>query len=161
MPYMETTIDPQAPVYFNVIRAVGADCPNEKEDVKLVQFLLQQIYKMAPAAAPKGVMTVDGICGPITKNWILKFQLDMRGVGNPVQADKRVDRGRNHSSMGSLSKSFYTIVLLNVVLSKVNPGALARVPSVVKLTPAGMVPPPQADVVYEDYPRQVPAVGGL
>src|ERR1044072_7859232 len=112
------------PVFYNVLLAVGNNAPNLKEDVLLVQFLLFETYsgklKFAPFnTRPQGNMTVDGICGPITKNWILKFQLDIRFIGGNPLLDKRIDRAREVIS--SISRTVYTIISLNQIVKQVRP----------------------------------------
>lgn len=68
MGFIDTTNEPAIPIFYNGTHAVGKDCPNHLDDVKLVQILLREIYKNPRLTAPKGVMKVDGICGPTTFN---------------------------------------------------------------------------------------------
>lgn len=58
--------------FYNVDRAVGPGCPNQRDDVLLVQYLLKWLYAksgdlhyrtLQPLSEP---MKVDGIAGPIT-----------------------------------------------------------------------------------------------
>lgn len=122
-------IDLEDPVdshpFYNVTFAVGKGCPNYKEDVLLVQFFLQRIYKnnMMKAQTPKGAMKVDGKCGPITSNWILKFQIDMMNGGLECYPDGIVNKAGNNKSnwISSISKTKYTIRLLNNGLRKLEP----------------------------------------
>ncbi|MDX2150434.1 MAG: hypothetical protein SFV54_06855 [Bryobacteraceae bacterium] len=160
MAFLDTTKDQQLPLFYNVTRGVGYWCPNEEQDVRLVQYLLQTVYAKVPWTSPKGKMKVDGKCGPITENWILKFQLDLRGQKQSVTADRRVDRVRDNKVAGSFSKTIYTLLWLNHMAQRVDPLAFAKVPDQVQLTPIGAVPPPKDDfIVPQSLP--VPAVGGL
>lgn len=112
--------------FYNVTKAVGYGCPNEKEDAMMVQFFLKRIYqtKEMKALTPKGAMTVDGKVGPITRNWILKFQLDMRNGGYACYADGVMDKAGNETNadnfVASLSRTKYTIRLLNNGLRKLD-----------------------------------------
>ena len=104
--------------FYNVTDAVGAGTPNRKLDVMLVQYFLKRIYEhpeYAPAM-PQGKMVVDGVCGPITKNWILKFQLDANEEFGGVALDRRVDRARGGAAgqkKGTISGTFYTVLFMN------------------------------------------------
>lgn len=130
MPFVDRTEHPDLPVFMNITFAVGKNAANVRDDVAWVQFLLERIYSKKDViintrgetqsyTRPKGNITRDGICGPITNNWILKFQLDMNRDGPFLFADGRVDRalikaGKGKQSVtGSISKLAYTIVMLN------------------------------------------------
>lgn len=150
------------PVFYNVVHAIGENSPNQRDDVLLIQQLLYLTYKPFPQSAPKGRLTIDGVCGGITKNWILKFQLDMRALGNSIQADKRVDRIRDKEGMvGSLSDTYYTLAYLNWYTSYYTPEEYAKIPLHIPLQNIATVPPPSNDVVNIPEPRPLYAVGGI
>ncbi len=151
------------PTFYNVVHAVGENCPNNRDDVMLVQYLLFWTYKQFPPRfSPKGEMKIDGICGGITKNWILKFQLDVMLGGDSIQADRRVDRIRNKDGMfGSQSQELYTLGWLNWYVAHGAPEAYLKLPQFVPLQNLGSVPPPSNDVVVPEPPPLIPAVGGL
>jgi hypothetical protein len=67
----------------SVGRAGGANFPN---DVKVVQQLLNNVPENA--GGPHVKLQVDGVCGPMTKDAIQKFQVRQFGWGG---ADGRVD----------------------------------------------------------------------
>jgi len=107
-------------------------------------------------------MTVDGICGGITKNWILKLQLDVRSGGSSIQCDKRVDRIRDKNGMkGSLSDTYYTLAFLNWYVASDSPEAYAKLSLSVPLQNIATAPPPSSDIVISEPPPLIPAVGGL
>lgn len=160
MGFIDNSSDPDLPMFYNVVRAVGKQCPNVGDDVKLVQYLLIAFYDKAQASSPvysrpKGHMTVDGICGPVTLNWILKFQLDVntRHPGT-LAADNRVDRVRNKNLIGSFTNTAYTLAVLNKFVKKINPSAFAYTPHAVPLQSAAGVPPPSPDVVAPPTAKQ-------
>jgi peptidoglycan hydrolase-like protein with peptidoglycan-binding domain len=74
-------------VFYNVDWTVGLAAFNNKDDVMLVQTLLNIAnfgggkldgFELTwPPGETKG-MTVDGICGPITLKWIKQFQRCLR-----------------------------------------------------------------------------------
>ncbi len=104
--------------FYNVSYAVGMGCRNWDEDVMMVQFFLQKIYEHEDMKkkTPKGTMTVDGKCGPITRNWILKFQLDVRIIeGYNALPDGIVDKAGNAKSneITSISNTQYIIRAMN------------------------------------------------
>lgn len=159
MGFIDTTTDPKTPIFYNVIHAVGRDCPNQRDDVKLVQFLLREVYKNPNAKAPQGEMKVDGICGPTTLNWILKFQLNVLYEDKSIIVDGRVDRVRNNSAAGSISQKLYTLLWLNFTLSIQDPATFATLGTFIPLTPVGNVPPPSID--FSPAPQVIPATGGI
>jgi hypothetical protein len=123
MAYIETTTDPRLPYFYNLSRAVGNGCHNWEEDTMVVQFFLQRMYgtgKLGPA--PKGTMKVDGIFGPITRNWILKFQLDAaNGPNVNIYADGIVNTAPDGRLDSIYSKTRYTIIYLNAGVRKNEP----------------------------------------
>lgn len=130
MPFDQALESTTLPHIWNVSRAVGKNSPNDRLDVLLVQYLLMKVYEDVQhdgRIRPKGNLTLDGVCGPITKNWILKFQLDInQDVPGLVSTDGRIDRahGLATSQPGPFSpdpehipgRMIYTIVALNRVM---------------------------------------------
>ncbi len=112
--------------FYNVTKAVGYGCPNEKEDAMMIQFFLKRIYqtKEMKPYTPKGAMAVDGKVGPVTRNWILKFQLDMRNGGHACLADGVMDKAGNPQNadnyVSSISRTKYAVRLLNNGLRKLD-----------------------------------------
>jgi hypothetical protein len=118
MAFIDRDIEnPEDAPFYNVNFAVGKNCPNYREDVLLVQFFLKRIYMIdgMTGLKPKGNMTVDGKCGPVTQNWIRKFQIDMMNRGLKCYPDGLVNKAGNTTGnkVGSLSHTFYTIRLMN------------------------------------------------
>jgi hypothetical protein len=161
MPFIDTRDGDASPGMYNVISAVGQDCPNKRDEVRLVQTLLKLFYQSSGFAAPKGQMVVDGLCGPITKNWILKFQLDIRHWGNAVMADKRVDRIRDHQDIGSISHTMYTLVALNRAVQSIDPSGWMAIPGTITMSDPASVPAPGYDYVPEYVPTQKTSPGGI
>lgn len=94
-----------------VDHAVGDAAPNREDDTMLVQFLLKQIYARRSNKPFPGAIEVDGQFGPITRNWIQRFQWDTHQRGHRIALDKRVDPAT--SDKGSISGTTYTIIHLN------------------------------------------------
>ncbi len=145
MPFQNPTGDPKMPVFYNVEKAVGNSSPNEREDVRMVQYMIKNLYRQAASD-----LVVDGWIGPITVQWIRKFQTKVKSLGGAILVDSRVDRALG--SQGSVSKTPYTILYLNAYLKQGNPAAFAALPSVIKLKPASQVGSPYnpAKVVPKD-----------
>jgi hypothetical protein len=154
-------VDSENPVkhsnFYNVTRAVGKGGYNEKEDVMVVQFFLQRVYLHADMKArkPKGEMKVDGKCGPITCNWILKFQLDMRDIGRDCYPDGLVDKAGNENNADnwntSISRTHYTIRMLNN-------GVRVFEPALYKTLPYNPEVPPELRVAFLRMHAEGPAV---
>lgn len=157
---------PAIPYLYNVVHAVGVNAPNKRDDTMMVQYLLLHFYKNVKPreAVPKGTMTVDGICGGITLNWIKKFQIDLMLLNHSIYADGRMDRIRNtHDLKGSISKTNYSLAWLDWYVAYGDPAAYAALPLQVPLQNPANVPPPSIDnvVPVEEPPIIVPAVGGV
>ena len=121
-------LDSEDPVenasFYNVNDAVGAGCQNMQEDVKVVQFFLNRVYTTEEfkKLKPKGTLTIDGKVGPITRNWIVKFQMDMRNRGNPCMVDGIINKAGNENNpdnfISSISHTKYSIRFMNNVCRK-------------------------------------------
>lgn len=141
------------PFIFNVVRAVGKNCPNVPDDVKMVHYLLIKFYDRAPTFVdvkkPKGEINFNsGAYSAATENWITKCQIDMNfTLGVPVAMDKRIDRIRNKDTVqGSLTKMDYTLYWLNSLLQRFDSLNFLALPSFVPVV-TGQVPPSSFDVV--------------
>jgi hypothetical protein len=167
MGFIDTSNVAQPSVFYNVVHAVGKNCPNIRDDVKLVQYLLKILYdKFPPNCRPNGNMTFDGLCGPVTRNWIIKFQMDFN-ADNPgmITIDGRVDRIRNKDFVGSISKTQYTLAVLNKNAAKLNPDGWTATPYLIPMQNLASIPPPSIDYIDENQiikpnPKKVPEVVG-
>lgn len=160
MGFIDTTIYGEG--FYNVIKAVGQAAPNVREDVMMVQYMLRHLFTGKNAVhKPSGEMTVDGICGPITINWILTFQKQLVQSNIPTLIDGRIDRIRDKSTFtGSISKTKYTLHALDHNLKQNNFKAYRELPMRVPLSNPATVPPPTNDVPF-GYFEHVPATGGI
>lgn len=143
--------------FYNVTSAVGAGCRNMEEDVKVVQFFLNRVYTTDEfkKLKPKGTMTIDGRVGPITRNWIVKFQLNMRNRGNPCLADGIVDKAGNENNpdnfVSSISHTKYSVRFMNNVCRK-------RDTEVYKTLTTNQVVPPDMRMIFMQIQAQGPAM---
>lgn len=162
MGFIDTTTDPRLAVFYNVVHAVGKNCPNQRDDVKLVQYLLMAFYDKVPSLTqPKGEIAVTGYCGPATMNWIVQFQLDANKLAfGSTALDSRIDRVRDHNVKGSFTKTYYTILTLNKWVIDLNPEAWLMTPLLIPLDNPMNVPPPSWDVVQQQQ-QNVPESGGF
>lgn len=108
--------------FYNLTGPVGFGCINLIEDVKVVQFFLTRMYSLGLREKPQGNLVVDGKVGPVTRNWIVKFQVDLRKSNSNVLIDGIIDKAGNENNASnwdtSISKTNYTIRLLNSNLLK-------------------------------------------
>jgi hypothetical protein len=112
--------DESPAVFYNVSMAVGPGCPNMREDVMLVQFLLALLYADPTLTRPSpDKLKVDGVFGPITEKWILGYQRDAVRHGLAVKVDGRVDRALGLE--GSISHTIYTILSLTASVYRRQP----------------------------------------
>lgn len=102
---------------YNIDWAVGSIGSNIREDVMLVQALLRIFYYESSVAQPPpestGPITVDGRCGPITRAHIVHFQRLAAEKGYPVHQDGAFDPYRAGGQVSTLTKSRYSMELLN------------------------------------------------
>jgi hypothetical protein len=111
---------PPITIAYTVTRAVGIGCPNQREDVMLVQHLLRVAWNDGGGSKgfkPPGeaqALTADGAYGPRTQKFIDHFQKEAKARGANVKQDGRVDPvGVTGGPTGSISGTFYTILALN------------------------------------------------
>lgn len=162
MGFIDTAPGTTLPVFYNLVHAVGKNCPNMTDDVKLVQYLLKTLYAKLPQHKPAGEIEVTGACDPPTMNWILQFQMEAaQAHPGKVLVDNRIDRVRQKNFIGSISHTIYTLAALNASLLKNNPEAWIATPALIHLENPSNVPPPSWDVVQQSVPQIVPASGGM
>lgn len=163
MGFIDTSNVKDLPVFYNVVHAVGQQCPNQRDDVKLVQYLLISWYAVSEQYGyerPAGNLTVTGNCDRTTMNWIQHFQYSLRKRSHSVALDGRIDRVRNKSGIGSISKTRYTLLFLNRGVMKCNPEAFVATPHLIPLENPMNVPPPSNDMVVSPE-IIVPSSGGF
>ena len=127
--------------FYNLEHAVGRSANNNRDDVKLVQYLLSSIgFKL----------DIDGMCGPKTQKAVSQYQTLLKSQGFSVMTDGRMDRTKGGQASGSIWHTVYTIIWLNQHVRSANPGAWLSLPQSVFLKPADMVDPEAYD--YIDMP---------
>ncbi len=162
MAYLAPTVDGVG--YYNVNFAVGNGATNRRDDVFLVQWMLQHIYKddptfFAPESKP---LAVDGWIGPQTIKWIRAFQSDVIRRGFALHPDGRVDSARK--AVGAVSKLPYTILLMNAFFHQANPKVFlnpASDPGVPKELLKALATNNGDAGPFENPPIQVPSSGGI
>lgn len=111
-----TTRNPALPVYFDVSQRVGLNCPNQRRDVLLVQYLLKKTWdgypQLAPAL-PQGGIRVDGRITIHDIYSILHYQFKNGYSGHGIYLDAKVSP--THGLLGTHGVQ-YTIVYLNLGL---------------------------------------------
>jgi hypothetical protein len=110
---------------YTVDQAVGQGCPNRRDDVLLVQFLLRVAREDAPDSPgyrPPGQppIAIDGHFGPGTLAHLRFFEEEgnRRNPENPTVPDGRIDPVASGTPVGSLSGKLYKIFALNVLYVK-------------------------------------------
>ncbi|MBA3446236.1 MAG: hypothetical protein H0T56_01265 [Pseudaminobacter sp.] len=102
---------------YLVDAAVGRGCPNRKDDVYLVQFLLNALWGKTSDGTVIGgdgpAPAIDGICGARTVNAILVFQKWYWRVTPGGFTDGRVEPLPPGRSVGLRHNNPYTIIGLN------------------------------------------------
>lgn len=120
---MAKVIETSDGTMLTVEMGVGPGRANNRDDVTLVQYLLN-LYFQHPmkarvrelgGAAFNRPLTVDGIIGPKTKNAIIVFQCALVQLENAqVICDGRIDKLRNDQMIvKGTDADFYTIFELN------------------------------------------------
>ena len=121
---------------YNLDFSVGEGGFNHDDDVRLVQTLLHIVFFEPAGETVRAGMPplpdiddvkVDGICGPITKRYILHFKekLVIAEPAKPLHPDKVMDPFRDNQpgSKGTISKKRYAFgALLNVAIKAQNDG---------------------------------------
>jgi hypothetical protein len=121
--------------FYNVDAAVGAGCPNKRDDVLLVQHFLITINNNPNAFSPpiptiplppNQIFRPDGVAGPITVRAIEHFQEVGRGRGNDITVDGRVDKASG-TGFGTISNTQFTILFLNNAYRKIRVGVFQNI----------------------------------
>lgn len=150
MGFIDTAPGQQLSTFYNLVHAVGDNCPNVPNDVKLVQYLLKSLFVKIPNHESSQDIQVDGVCNSVTRNWILKFQIEA-SYSHPgkILIDNRIDRIREKNFVGSLSQTTYSLFVLNASVLKYNPEAFIALPNLISLENVANVPPPSWDIVNQ------------
>jgi hypothetical protein len=106
---------------YNIDWSVGLIGSNRQEDVMLLQALFRIFYyemmgfngDMDPPPGETGVIVVDGYIGPVTLRHITHFQSQAVARGANVRRDGSVDPFRRQAELSHISRSRYTLELLN------------------------------------------------
>ena len=153
--------DPGMSFAYVVTTSVGVNCSNTREDVMLVQYLLQGIYghpaqfTPPPKPVPGKSIKPDGFVGPITIRHIDAFQKELLTRGKSVMNDQRVDPPLSPNMIGTISGKQYTIFHLNAAFKKARPEAFKNIMLDAECPPelglaVGLVIIPDPDEVPED-----------
>lgn len=121
--------------FYNVDAAVGANCPNKRDDVLLVQHFLITINNNPNAFSPpiptiplkpNQIFLPDGVAGPITIRAIEHFQQVGQSRGNNISVDGRVDKASG-SGFGTVSNTQFTILFLNNAYRQIRVGVFQNI----------------------------------
>jgi len=105
------------PVVFTNDHPVGLGCMNQRDDVLLIQHLLNTIWHDAGGSEgfqPPGEdrpLVLDGVCGPRTEKFIQHFQQETRNRHITLVEEDRIDPVTGAQPGGS--HAHYTILALN------------------------------------------------
>lgn len=138
MPYVKVLSTPKIPFVYTVHKAVGPNCPNQRADVLLVQYLLRVIYangavlEQPPLPSGRRIL-VDGLCGPITNEAILHFQQTLKAKSHPIAADGRVDRAFPGTKTPSGLQ--WTVIFMNFALKHAAPALHKDLPGAADCPP--------------------------
>jgi hypothetical protein len=105
--------------FYNVESAVGRYCPNQSQDVMLVQYFMRELGNhpdfTGMPGRPAKPCPVDGSYSEDTQAWINWFQQLLRSNALSVATDGRIDPARNPdaNSTSTISHTRYTITHLN------------------------------------------------
>jgi hypothetical protein len=121
------------PLILSTEQAVGRGCANNTLDVKLIQFFIHATVQANDKSWGWFIdrkftkPNIDGKCGPITQDWIERFQKAMKERGKHVIANGRIDPilgGVSETSSGGV----YLIYMLNVAYYAIfGEGAIAHI----------------------------------
>jgi peptidoglycan hydrolase-like protein with peptidoglycan-binding domain len=121
--------------FYNVDTAVGAGCPNKRDDVLLVQYFIVTINNNPNVFSPpiptiplkpNQIFRPDGVAGPITVRAIEHFQQVGQDRGNNITVDGRVDKASG-SGFGTISNTQFTIIFLNNAYRNIRVGAFQNI----------------------------------
>ncbi len=138
MPFVYTTGTPPY-TFINVEQAVGRGCPNQPDDVKMVQLLLKKDFASPMWSHRLDKWPLTGVCDERTIAGIHFFQTAVRALGGSGAGvvDQRVDRARD--TFGPVHHSIYTIIQLNTIFEHAYPIEFANMIDGTGAVPTGKV----------------------
>jgi hypothetical protein len=113
-------------VFYSIEQSVGKGCPNQTDDVALVQFFLRAVMEddnksyQIPAGGP---LSIDGICGPQTIQHIRSWQEQENKLADPVNRpplDGQISPPLSRSFAGTRSHTRYAIISFNLIYAGIN-----------------------------------------
>jgi hypothetical protein len=119
-------------VFYNVDQAVGKNCPNQRDDVLLVQYLLKNAVNAFPAIFKWSLLNYP-VDGRWDRNWIglLRAYIDAHAaIGNKMVSDDRVDQVVGGQVTGPLHHMQLVIVVLNLQYGDLRPNDFPRIAQV-------------------------------
>jgi len=102
---------------FNVSYSAGPRCPNHRDDVLLVQHLLNKLLPYVEMMDENGkrittYLSRDGVCGPMTSGAIKAYQENLKSRKRMVWADGVISPSDN-TGWTPIQGDQYTIVFMN------------------------------------------------
>jgi hypothetical protein len=127
MAVRKTTSSQALPVYFDVSQRVGQNCPNNRDDVMLVQYLLKKSFqgtqRWSPVVPPSGAR-IDGNFSYYELYSILHYQLSNAYTGRGGFIDGIISP--THGHLHTVNNVQYTIIYMNLTLGAFHPQVLAN-----------------------------------
>lgn len=113
-------------VFYAIEQTVGKGCPNQTDDVALVQFFLRAVMeddKKTYQLPPGGPLSIDGIFGPQTLQHIESWQEQESKVAAPMNRpplDGQISPPSSGTFVGTRSHTRYAIITFNTVYAGIN-----------------------------------------
>lgn len=78
------------PPIYNTDRPVGQNEPNQPDDVRLIQTMLNEFARVSTGWAPTTPLPTNGTFTNDLTIWIRAFQSKLRSIGSPVVVDGKI-----------------------------------------------------------------------
>lgn len=124
-------------LFYNVDAAVGRSCPNQRNDVLLVQYLLQENMRLKnfsyiPSTVLDGKVQIpiNGLWDQSWDTFLFNYQNELKHRGRPVVHDGRVDPVTGGRVFGPIHHTMYTILWLNMGYLEMRPTDFPKIAEV-------------------------------
>jgi hypothetical protein len=112
--YLLSKTGPIIDLLYTIDQAVGRACPNLREDVFLVQFLVRRVLEGWNDTLPGPPLAIDGIFGKRTEEYIHHFQEgENKRVPGLMFVDGVIDPIKDRAGYVPKTDKGYTIIFLN------------------------------------------------
>ena len=115
-------------LFYNLDTAVGKGCPNQRDDVLLVQYMMMVNSQSPPGRISLSAASISGLWDTYWDGYLDYYQNEWKKAGVPTWQDRRIDPAlpAKNKGRGPLHHTQYKILTLNVSYAERRPTDFSR-----------------------------------